>query len=310
VRRRAARLAGRGAARTGVALALALAAGLALSQGARAQAPDAPPGPPGAAPPQASPGPPLEDAPPSFADGKSGRDIYGCVLDNRFAAYVQEARLVSGDRGANAQESRLRMTWKSWRDEKGEPRAGVLSKTLVRYLHPFDLRFSGYLVINNADRANDQFVYLAASRRIRRVNLRNEAVFGTDFTFEDIVPAEIEDGEYRRLSDARLDGHPVYVVEVTPRPEADSEYSRLVAYVDRERCVPLRTRYWDEKGVEVKELTVPFDAIQTFGDVHWPMRLTMRNLKLGSFTELTVEHLEPDAALADKEFEVRRLQSH
>ena len=142
-----------------------------------------------------------EDSVPEPSDGKTGRDIYACVLENRFDAYVQEARLVSGDRGESAQESRLRMTWKSFRDEQDQPRAGVLSKTIVRYTHPFDLRFSGYLVINNEDRSNDQFVYLAASRRIRRVNLRNEAVFGTDFTFEDIVPAEFEDADYRRLSD-------------------------------------------------------------------------------------------------------------
>jgi hypothetical protein len=251
-----------------------------------------------------------EDAVPEPPDGKSGRDIYACVLENRFSAYVQEAKLVSGDRGESAQESRLSMTWKSFRDEEEKPRAGVLSKTLVRYEHPFDLRFSGYLVINNAERANDQFVYLAATRKIRRVNLRKEAVFGTDFTFEDIVPAEIEDGDYQRLSDALIEGRSVYVVEVTPKPHADSEYSRFVVYVDKGSCVPVRTRYWDDKQVEVKELTVPFDAVREFEGIHWPMQLTMRNLRLESFTTLSVERLEPNPALPDKNFEVRRLISH
>jgi hypothetical protein len=202
------------------------------------------------------------------------------------------------------------MTWKSFRDDEDKPRAGVLSKTLVRYEHPFDLRFSGYLVINNESRSNDQFVYLAASRRIRRVNLRKEAVFGTDFTFEDIVPAEIEDADYRRLSDSVVDGRSLYVIEVTPRPHADSEYSRFVVYVPRENCVPVRTRYWDEKGVEVKELTVPFESVKDYDGIHWPMQLTMRNLKLETFTTLTVEKLEPNAKLPDNDFEVRRLMSH
>jgi Outer membrane lipoprotein-sorting protein len=251
-----------------------------------------------------------EDAPPAPDDGRSGRDVYACVLGNRFRAYVQEAKLVSGDRGDAAQESRLRMSWKNFRDELDAPRHGVLSKTLVRYEHPFDLRFSGYLVINNASRPNDQFVYLAATRKIRRVNLRKEAVFGTDFTFEDIVPNEIEDADYRRLGDGAIDGHAVYVVEVTPKPESDSEYSRFVVYVEKESCVPLRTRYWDEKGVEVKELTVPYEAVRQFQDVHWPMQLTMRSLKLDTFTTLTVEDLEPNAKLPDGSFEVRRLMSH
>jgi hypothetical protein len=249
-----------------------------------------------------------EDAVPS--DGLTGRDVYACVLRNRFRSYVQTSKLVSGDRGETAQESQLTMTWKSFRDEQDAPRAGVLSKTLVRYSHPFDLRFSGYLVINNDQRSNDQFVYLAATRRIRRVNLRKEAVFGTDFTFEDIVPAEIEDGDYQRLADSAVDGHPVYVVDVTPKPHADSEYSHFLAYVSKESCVPLRTRYWDEKGVEVKELTAPYDSIRSYGGVHWPMQLTMRNTKLGTYTTMTVENLEANADLADREFEVRRLLSH
>jgi len=250
----------------------------------------------------------LVDAVPS--DGKTGRDIYQCVLDNRFSSYVQKSRLVSGDRGESAQESRLTMNWKSWRDAEDKAEGGILSKTIVRYTHPFDLRFSGYLIVNNEARANDQFVYLAASRRIRRVNLRKEAVFGTDFTFEDIVPHEIEDGDYRRLADTMVEASPVYVVEVTPKEHADSEYSRFVVYVDKASCVPLRTRYWDEKEIEVKELTSPLASVREFEDVHWPMELTMRNLQLDTFTTLTVEDLEPNAPLRNREFEVRRLESH
>lgn len=251
---------------------------------------------------------PLVDAVPS--DGMTGRDVYQCVLDNRFDSYVQESSLVSGDRGEVAQESRLLMTWKSFRNEDDTAREGVLSKTIVKYTHPFDLRFSGYLVINNDQRPNDQFVYLAASRRIRRVNLRKEAVFGTDFTFEDIVPAEIEDGEYRRLADTMVEGHPVYVVEVTPKPHVNSEYSRFVASVDKVSCVPLRTRYWDDRGLEVKELRAAPERIQEFEGVHWPMELTMRNLQLDTYTKLVVKKLEPNAPLRDREFEVRRLESH
>jgi hypothetical protein len=240
----------------------------------------------------------------------SGKDVYQCVVDNRFRSYVQEARLVSGDRGSAVQESRLTMTWSSFRDEQNRPVEGVLSKTIVRYTEPFDLRFSGYLVVNNDARPNDQFVYLNARRKVRRVNLREEAVFGTDFTFEDIVPHEVEDGDYQRLPDAEVTGKPVYVVEVIPKPDENSEYSKFVIHVDKDTCVPLLTRYWDEKGVEVKQLTVIGEKIKTVGGVHWPMELTMRNLQLESFTTLLVENLEPNPKLSRRDFDLRRLESH
>jgi hypothetical protein len=106
----------------------------------------------------------------------TGRDVYERVLENRFSSYLQESVLVSGDRAGNDQETRLRMWFKSFRSRDGEARSGdLLSKTLVKYTHPFDIRHSGYLIINNLDRPSDQFVYLPSHRRVRRVNLRGEA---------------------------------------------------------------------------------------------------------------------------------------
>ena len=240
----------------------------------------------------------------------SGKDVYQCVVDNRFRTYIVDAKLVSGDRGAAVQESRLQMTWSSFRDEKEQPVDGVLSKTIVRYTEPFDLRYSGYLVVNNDGRANDQFVYLNARRKVRRVNLREQAVFGTDFTFEDILPNDIEDADYQRLPDQDVDGHRVFVVEVVPKPEENSEYSKFVAHVDKVTCVPLLTRYWDDKGVEVKQLTVIAEKIKEIEGVHWPMELTMRNLQLESYSTLLVEKLEPNPKLERRDFDLRRLESH
>jgi hypothetical protein len=44
-----------------------------------------------------------EPALPRVAKGEdatlTGRDVYQCVVDNRFRSYVQDAKLVSGDRG-------------------------------------------------------------------------------------------------------------------------------------------------------------------------------------------------------------------
>jgi len=240
----------------------------------------------------------------------SGRDIYQCVVDNRFRSYIQDAKLISGDRGVAVQESRLQMTWSSFRDEQDAPVNGVLSKTIVRYTDPFDLRFSGYLVVNNDGRPNDQFVYLNARRRVRRVNLREEAVFGTDFTFEDIIPHEVEDGDYQRLPDQEIEGRRVYVVEVVPKPDENSEYSKFVIHVDKKSCVPLLTRYWDRKDVEVKRLDVVPDKIKELDGVHWPMELTMKNLQLESYTTLVVQDLKANPKLERRDFDLRRLESH
>jgi len=249
-----------------------------------------------------------EDAPAS--DGLSGRQIYDKVLANRFRATRQSARLVSGDRGGASIESRMTVLWKTFRDANDEATDGVFSKTVVRYTHPFDLRFSAYLVINNKDRNDDQFVYLNSRRRVRRVNLRGEPVLGSDFGFEDVIPREIEDAEYKRLPDDAFDDRPCYVVEIVPLPAANSEYSRLRSWIDKEHPVVLRTQYWDQDGVAVKEGTAPYAEIREIDGIWVPMHAEMKDLVNESWSRLLIEDFEPNPSLASGEFDLRRLESH
>ncbi|MGH0032689.1 MAG: outer membrane lipoprotein-sorting protein [Myxococcota bacterium] len=240
----------------------------------------------------------------------SGREIYARVLANRFDTFRQESSLASGDRAGRVQRTDLEMLFKDFRNIEDLPERGVLSKTLVKYTHPFDLRHAGYLVIQNHARANDQFVYFPARRQTVRVNLRGEAVFGTDFSFEDVIPRELEDATYRRQDDTERSGLPVYVVEAVPTEQFDSEYSKFLFYVDPATFVPLWTRYWDRSAVEIKQLSVdPADVEQVAG-VYVPMKLTMRHLQLESFTTLQVTNFVPNPPLPQSTFEIRRLESH
>ena len=249
-----------------------------------------------------------QDAP--AADGRTGRQIYDEVLANRFRATRQNARLVSGDRSNNTLESRMTVLWKTFRDENDRATEGIFSKTVVRYTHPFDLRFSAYLIINNEDRPDDQFVYLNSRRRIRRVNLRGEAVLGSDFGFEDVIPREIEDAEYRRLPDDVYDGRACHVVEIVPLASANSEYSRLRSWIDQQHPVVLRTQYWDHDGIAVKEGTAPFAEVREIEGVWVPMHAEMKNLVSESWSRLLVEDFEPNPVLDSGEFSQRRLETH
>jgi hypothetical protein len=246
----------------------------------------------------------------SFADGLTGLDIYERVVANRFRSFSQVSRLISADRAGREQESRFHMQWKDFRDADGNPTRGVLSKTLVKYTHPFDLRFSGFLVQANHDRLNDQFVYYPSRRRVMRVNLRSEAVYGTDFSFEDVVPREAEDFAHRRVGDEEIERFEVYVVELFPREIANSEYSRIRVYVEKRSNVVVRARYWDSAGVQTKEFHAPPSRIREFDGVFVPMKATMRNLLLESYTTLVITEIDPNPRFSSDTFDLGRLESH
>jgi hypothetical protein len=240
----------------------------------------------------------------------SGRQIYSRVLENRFDSYEQETRLVSGDRSKSLQESEFLLWYRSFRDGDGAPEDGrIVSKSLVRYTEPFDIRHAGYLVINNLSRPDDQFVYRPSSRRVNRISLRGQAVFGTDFSFEDVFPRELEDADYERLPDVTLQGVDCFVVSAVPTEEAGSEYSRFVSTIDKARSVPLHVVYWDDREVKIKEWTAPRERFEERQGVWIAMRSTMTHLKLGSFTRHEVIDVQPNAPLDKRDFDLRRLSS-
>lgn len=241
----------------------------------------------------------------------TGKQIYEKVLDNRFDSYVQELVMNSGDRGGNIQDTEMEVKYLSYREMDKK----ILSKTIMKYGAPQDVRHLGYLVINKADGSEDQFVYRPSSRRVRRINLRGEAIFGTDFAFEDIIPQELENATYVRKPDSEVNGIPVYVVEVTPVEEQDSDYSKFDVYVTRDQFVALNVQYWDRDGLHVKELTsdpasiTRYDHEQKSGQkTIWVAKSQkIRHLKLESWTQLTIEKIDPTKKLSKRHFSEREL---
>ena len=239
----------------------------------------------------------------------TAREIYRRVLGNRFDSAVQELDIVSSDRAGNQQGLRMQQLWKRYLEGSESRGRGVLARTIVRYLDPPDLRKTGYLVINKQGQPSDQFIYLASQRRVRRINLRNQTVVGTDLAVEDLVPRELDDADYQRAPDAEVGGTPCFVIEATPRPEIESVYSKFQAYIEKQHNVPIRVRYWDLKGVEIKELRSPIESIREIEGVFVPIEATVRHLLDETQTSVSVDVLVPNADLPDRYFTERQLQS-
>ncbi len=239
-------------------------------------------------------------------DTRSAEDIYASVLENRLDASVQELRLVSVDPGGNPQPIHLYAWFRHYPAPGGD---GILAKSLVRYLAPSDYRGIGYLILRRMKGAHDQFVYAPSRRKVRRFNMREEDIAGTDFALEDILPGELDEADYRREADAAVDGEPCYVIEARPKPRTQSQYSRFLLYVEKQHHVPLRTRYWDTHEVEVKELTAPIESIEHLAGVWIARERTARNLLEGTETQLRVERIAADTELSERVFSQRWLSA-
>ena len=246
-------------------------------------------------------------------DGLSGDAIYERILENRFDAFSQTLSMRSGDEGGNYQLVEMEMKYKRYDPKK----KGVISKTIAKYTEPQDVRHLGYLIINKESGQDDQFVYRPSARKVRRVNVRGESIAGTDLAFEDVVPPEFDDGTHHRMPDEEVAGIKTFVIAMVPKLSTESEYAKIMYYVDQERFVPIRTRYWDNKRVLIKRMDADPESLSRFEDVDnldgpprtvWiAQKSEMKNLKSGSFTRLEIEDFKADPRLRDRDFSQRQL---
>jgi hypothetical protein len=249
----------------------------------------------------------IEDAIPEGAS-ITGREIYERYHEQRILSGIQYQSVISRDPSGDEQRSRFWVRWKDFRDENNEPVDGVIAKTVVKFLDPFDMRNTGLLVITNKGRDPDQFVYQPSRRRVRRVKLQGVGVGGTDFGYDDIAFHNLEAADYVRLPDEELDGGPVYVVEATLKPFIHTDYRTSTVRFEKDHYIPLHAVYRDESGVEIKESRAARSSIKEFDGSWVASEVTMYNLKEGTSSVLLVEKLEPNVEMADRLFSLFRLQ--
>ncbi len=248
---------------------------------------------------------------PEPGERRTGRQIYETFLDNKFRESYQRLRVISRDPGGSEQLTRFEMSLRDLRDEEKRPVGGVNAKMLVKVTAPFDMRHTSYLIVSKDPGPDDEFAYQPSQRRVKRVDLKNTSLFGTDYTFNAIAFQSIEDADYTRLPDEEIDGTSVYVVEANVKETIDVEYHRTIIYLEKEHHVALRTRYWDQFGVEVKEMTAPHAQIRAFGETWVAAESTMKDLRQRTSSSIYVDDLDTNPQFHKKVFAVSRLaQGH
>ena len=237
----------------------------------------------------------------------SGREIYRRFLANKYRRGTQQLRIVSSDPGGSRQTTEFEASLEDHRDADGEPVNGLNASVLIQVTSPFDMRHTRYLMVSKEPGPDDEFVYQPSNRRVRRVDLKRTPLLGTDYTFDDLAYHDIDGADYERLPDEVIDSVPVFVVEATVTDTNTSKTHRSLSYLEQAHYVPVRVRYWDEYGVEIKELTAEVDSIQAFDTMWVATRSKMRDLLQGTTSESTVLSLEPEPEFASNFFSVRKL---
>lgn len=176
-------------------------------------------------------------------------------------------------------------------------------KSLSVFNSPKDIKGTAFLSYTHALTPDDQWLYLPALKRVKRIASANKSgpFVGSEFAYEDLTSQEIEKYSYKWLRDDEFDGRPVFVIEAYPAYE-NSGYVRQIVWLDKEMYQPLQIKFFDRKNAELKTLTSS-DYQQYLGQYWRPGRMSMINHQTGKSTELNWENYQFQTGLKDRNFD-------
>jgi hypothetical protein len=164
------------------------------------------------------------------------------------------------------------------------PDAG--DRLLVVFDTPKQIRGTALLSYSYRSEPDDQWLYLPAAKRVKRIASQNKSgpFLSSEFAFEDMMLQELDKFDYQLLGREPCGETACYRVERRPL-DRYSGYSRQEVLLDADSLRVERIDYFDRAERPLKVLQA--GDYQLFEGQFWkPGRMVMENLQTGRTTEL------------------------
>ena len=181
-------------------------------------------------------------------------------------------------------------------------------KSLVIFDSPGDVRGTAFLSHTKKADSDDQWLYLPALKRVKRIASSNKAgpFMGSEFSYEDIASQEVEKYTYKYLRDETLNDFECFVVEYDP-VDPKSGYKRQIVWMDKDEYRVHKIDFYDRKDALLKTLT--YEDYNQYLDKFWRSnRLVMINHQTGKKTELLFANWKLQTGMTERDFEKSALK--
>ncbi len=215
-----------------------------------------------------------------FADVERGLQIAidADLRDKGFGDNISEMKMVLKDRYGRSTERDIRNRTFEGTDQG--------DKSLVIFDSPGDVKGTAFLSHTKKVGSDDQWLYLPALKRVKRIASANKAgpFMGSEFAYEDIASQEVEKYTYEFVREEEFNGLNCFVVESDP-VDPKSGYSKRISWIDSEEYRVQKIEFYDRKKSHLKTLT--YGGYQEYQDKFWrPQRMFMENHQSGKTTTL------------------------
>ena len=182
-------------------------------------------------------------------------------------------------------------------------------KSLTIFDTPRDVKGTAFLNFTHKVGDDDQWLYLPALKRVKRISSRNKSgsFMGSEFAYEDISSQEVEKYTYKWVRDEKYEDQECFVVERYPVDKKNSGYTKQVTWLDKKEYRVRKVDYFDRKNSLLKTLTST--DYRKYLDKYWrPDQMYMVNHQTGKSTKLIMSNYKFRTGLKDSDFSQNRLR--
>lgn len=85
-------------------------------------------------------------------------------------------------------------------------------------------------------------------------SMMSQGWMGSDYTNDDILKESsiVVDYTHKIIGSEKIEGYDCYMIEMTPKPEANIVWGKLIKWISKNDFLQLKTEYFDEDGYKVK----------------------------------------------------------
>ena len=146
------------------------------------------------------------------------------------------------------------------------------------------------------------YLYLPAFGKERRIasSAKNQNFAGTDFSYDDMESVLFSVKYTPKLINTAAD---IFVLELTPK--GNSDYSKVIAHINKTNYYPEKMEYFDKAGNKIKEAKYTFKKVGKYWNAE---EIEMTDLKKNHKTKMQMSDVKYDTGLSDDDFTVRKLK--
>ena len=159
-------------------------------------------------------------------------------------------------------------------------------RTMFVFDRPRDVKGTAFLVHAHKEEADDQWLYLPALKRVKRISSSKQSgsFMGSEFSYEDMGAAEVEKYTHQFLHNELFGERECTVSERVP-VNKDSGYSRQLVWLHREDFRIMKVEFYDRRDAHLK--TMVMEDYGLYLDRFWrASKVTMTNHLTGKSTVL------------------------